>query len=289
MLDRLFFVIGEGLGAFRRNGFMAFAAISTIAISLFMLGGLGYLYARVEDYSKTLTGKFEMRVFLNDGVSRSQIHDIAVAMRAMPGVKDATHIPKDAAWKREQRLHPDLTAGIANPFPDAFKVVLTDLKRGDEIAAAIQQMPTTMPNGVQYLKNEQQMVDQLLVFVKWLSSLGVLLFVTAGILIYNAIRLAVVSRRVEIRIKQLVGASRFMVAAPFVLEGILHGLIGGLLASAMIYSANNLVTKHLGFLGNNLRPEMFPASMIFLYICCAGCGYGIVCSLLAVRAPMRAS
>ncbi len=287
MLDRLFFVIGEGLSAFRRNGFMAFAAISTIAISLFILGGLGHLYVRVSDYSKTVTGKFEMRIFLVDGVTQQQIHQAADAIRALPGVAEVAHIPRKAAWAREQHLHPDLTVGIENPFPDAFKVRLNDLKQGDHVAAAAQAMDSTAVDGVQYLKDEQQMVEQLLTFVRWLSSLGALLFVTAGILIYNAIRLAVISRRLEIRIQQLVGASRFMVAAPFVLEGILHGLIGGGFASAMVFSANQLIVKRLAFMGSNLQPSSFPTVMMVGLLCSAGCVYGIVCSMLAVRVPVK--
>lgn len=288
MLDRLTFVLGEGLAAIRRNGFMAFAAMSTIAISLFMLGGLGYLYRCVDQYSKTLPGKFEMRVFLKDGVKFDDIHNTAVAIRAIPGVADAAHIPRDKAWAREKKEHPDLTEGIENPFPDQFKVTLKDLKRGDSVADAIREIPTVQPEeGVQYLKKEQAIVDQSLGFLRWLSSLGFLLFVTAGILIYNAIRLAVMSRRLEMAIMRLVGASRFTVQAPFVLEGIFHGVVGGSAAAGLIYLAANLITKRLHEVDPSLSIARFPSTAMFVILTGTGCLYGIVCSLVAVRMPMK--
>ena len=288
MIDRLAFIIGEGLVGFRRNGFMAFAAISTIAISLFMLGGLGYLYVRVDQFSHTFISKFEIRVFLKDGTDFSAIHKTADAIRALRGVSDVSHIPRDKAWALEKSKNPDMTTGIDNPFPDQFKVVLNDLKRGDDVAEAIRKMPAVMPvEGVQYLKREQNFVDQSLGFLRWLSSLGILLFITAGILIYNAIRLAVISRRLEIRVMQLVGASSVTVQGPFVLEGVIQGLVGGLFASALVYVAQSIVLRRLEAVDAAIHAAPFPTTFMFCLLCGVGCAYGIICSLIAVKVPWR--
>ena len=85
MLDRFEFLVGEAMVALRRNGLMTFAAISTIAVSLFLLGGLGYAYLRIEEFARTLPSKFEMRVFLREGTNYAQITETATAIRQMPG------------------------------------------------------------------------------------------------------------------------------------------------------------------------------------------------------------
>ncbi|MBI3722189.1 MAG: hypothetical protein HY248_06505, partial [Fimbriimonas ginsengisoli] len=111
MFDRLEFLFGEATMALRRNVLMALAAITTVAVSLFLIGGLGYVYFRIDEYARTLPGKQEMRVFLRSGAPYAQITETAKQIRAMPGVASAVWMPKEKVWEKERLQHPDLTEG----------------------------------------------------------------------------------------------------------------------------------------------------------------------------------
>src|SRR4051794_3007759 len=124
MFNRIEFIISEALIALSRNRLMTFAAVSTVAVSLFLFRGMGYAYFRIHSYAQTIPGKFKMLVFLKDEATKQDVKDTAAAMRAIPGVLTANWVPKDKAWEKWKLEHPSaLTAGVDNPLPDGFKVV----------------------------------------------------------------------------------------------------------------------------------------------------------------------
>ncbi|MFZ4507381.1 MAG: cell division protein FtsX [Fimbriimonas sp.] len=290
MLDRLQFLIFEGLSGIRRNGLMSFAAITTVAVALFLIGGFTYAYWRASGFAATVPGKFDMRVFIQEGVKPPQINELATKIRAIPGVKSVQWIPKDKAWEQFRKQNPDLAAGLDNPYPDAFKVTISDLTKGDSIAEDIQKLSLVEKDGVRYLRAEQRLIEQGLQLMRWLGAgIGSLLLLTGGILIYNAIRLTVVARRVEIRVMQLVGASPLTIRIPFYIEGIFHGLIGGLIAAFLVGAAQEGIQKRLFELDSQAQLASFPLGGAILILASAGSLYGFVCSVLAVRTPLRAA
>ncbi|MBS1716942.1 MAG: ABC transporter permease [Armatimonadetes bacterium] len=285
MLDRIEFLLGEALTALRRNGMMTLAAITTSAVSLFLIGGLSYAYFRVQEYGQTLPGKFEMRVFLRSGVKEGEISRTAEAIRKMPDVATVTWIPRDLAWAKQKREHPDLTEGIENPLPDALKVKLKALTNADSVADNIRGLALVDPDGgVSYLKDEQRFADQSLQLIRWLGILfGSILLATAGILIYNAIRMAALSRRNEVRIMELVGASRAMIKAPFMIEGMVQGLLGGVVASFMILAAQRGLIQFLDSVKIQATLPAYPMLFMLGALSLAGGAYGLVCSTAALR------
>ncbi len=291
MLNRIEFVISEALVALSRNRLMTLAAVSTVAVALFLFGGMGYAYYRVDKYAQTIPGKFKMLVYMRDGATKRQISDTAKQIRAMDGVSTVHLVPKGMAWEKWKIEHRSgLTEGVDNPLPDALKVVLSDLGKSERVVTSIEQLPVVAPeNGVRYMKDEQNFVEGLLTILRGVGIIvGGILFVTAGMLIYNAIRLTVLSRRLEIRIMQLVGASRGTVYIPFLIEGMLQGVIGAIVASGLVvavYAAFNWLVQtriDAGYIAS-----AFPYSEVIGMLCTAGATYGILCSILAVRAPLK--
>jgi len=286
MLDRLQFLLGEAFIALRRNGWMTFAAISTVAISLFLIGGLGFTYVKLAEETAAMTGKFELRVMLKDGTTTAQISKAAADIRAIKGVKEVSWIPRDKAWKRYQDSLPkhDNFAEIDNPYPDSFKVILSDLSLTDSVIDQIKAQSSV--DDIQYLKDGQQFISQVQAVVKWLATaLGGLLFITAGILIYNAIRLTIISRRLEIRIMQLVGASFLTVRIPFYIEGIVQGFLGGFVGSLILIACRAVLAERVRLMMGWQVPPI-PFGMMCL-LCLFGAAYGLLCSMVAVRAPLR--
>ena len=289
MLDRLSFGIGEAMIALRRNGFMTFAAISTVAVSLFLLGGLGYSYLRAVEYAQAIPGKFDMRVYLRPGTSAAKISETASQVRAFPGVASVAWIPKEKAWAKEVKDDPANTVGIENPYPDAFKITIKSLKDSDNVADKLRSLPVIDPDpGVVYLKDEQHLIDEGLQVMRWLGLfIAGLLFVTAGILIFNAIKLTITHRRREIRIMQLVGASRFTVRFPFLIEGTVQGILGGFIAAWMLAGGQQVFQKFLMDLDARVLVSAFPVLIAMAILGGVGGVYGLICSWLAVMAPNR--
>ncbi len=289
MLDRIGFIVGEAFIAIRRNPSMAFAAITTAAIAMFLLGGLGYVYFRVTEYAATLPGKMEMQVFLRDGADFTMVKAVAAQIRAVPGVREVSWIPRAKRWEKEQRERPELTIGIENPFPEAFKVIVRQLADTDSVAERIRGMAEVDAGGVVYLQKEQRFIEESTRVLRWLGgTVGGLLMLTAGVLIYNGIRLTALSRRLEVRVMRLVGASRLTIDLPFLIEGILQGGIGGVFAAGLLFTCNLYLNRFLATFDALPQSPTFPIVLILGALAGVGAGYGLVCSWLAIRMPVKA-
>ncbi len=286
LLDYCLFILGEAAVAFRRNIAMAFAAVTTGAIALFLLGLLTFSFQAAADYAKTVPNMFDIRVFLVDQTPKSDVQKTIAQVRNMPGVSEVVLIPKENAWARMKSEHPELTQGLDNPLPDQLKVTVQDLKFGDKVANQIQNLPTVVPeDGVHYLRQEQRMAAAFLNAFKILGpALFALLLIAAAILIYNTIRLTVLSRRVEIRIMQLVGASAFAIRVPFLIEGTMQGVGAGVAASALLFTSVRLLGTQLEI---NALPPSYPVWPAVALLVLTGGGYGFVCSVFAVRVPLQ--
>lgn len=289
MLDRLEFMFGEALQGMRRHGLMTFAAISTVAVALYLLGGLGYLYLQIQNYAADLSSRYEIQAYFRDGITPLQVQETARKSRQIPGVASAVHIPRERAWEKTKQENPELTIGLENPYPDALKVTVGDLEKTEEIVAALKRFGTIEAEAVMYHDPTQRFLNDILRLIRWLgAALGGLLFVTAGVLIFNAIRLTIDARRREIRIMQLVGASHATVRVPFFLEGAIQGAAGGLAATLLLWatyrSLHTYIANNLSAL-NSLGPFAFGSVLTALLA--AGVAYGVACSFLAVRRASR--
>ncbi len=293
MIDRLFFILGETLIALRRNLSLGLAAMTTLAIALYVLAGMHYVADRASSYAEFVQGRFEMTVNLKEGTDLAGIQRTAKYLRLLPGVANVVWIPKKNLWEKYQRENPDLTRGYGpedNVFPDSFRVRLKDLSKSEAVAATARKMSTVDPKeGVVYFQDAQNNVALWLRVARNLTvPIGLLLLGVASVVVWNAIRLTVESHRVEIRIMRLVGATRSVICLPFVLEGAFHGALAGALATAGLAASHRAVAAKLAELtvGASLAP--FPTSFYLIALCALGGGYGGLCSFFALRAPWRA-
>ena len=291
MFDPFAFVIGETAIALRRNKSLALAAIVTVALSIYLIAGLAYVGFRASGFLDRVPGRFEMEMNLRRGVTLEDVRRTAKYLRKLPGVANVVWMPADrqyALWRRE---NPGLAEGLGeeSPFAEKFRIRLDDLSRGDDVAATANRMSTVDPeNGVVYYREAQNAVAAWIPLLRTLALwTGFVLLGVSTVLILTAIRLTVEARRVEVRVMRLVGASRLVVAMPFVLEGVVQGALGGLLAAVGIGFSQRIVQSRLNdlSLGASLAP--FPLLLAFFTLAALGGGYGGFCSLLSLRAPLR--
>jgi cell division transport system permease protein len=288
MFDRIEFLISEAFVALRRNTWMTFAAITTATTALFLLGGLTFVFLTISKSANDLQQRIEIRVFMQEGAQKDAISQAIQKIAQIPSVREATLIPRDVAWKEYKAKFPDIVEDLDNPLPDSIRVRITSATNAPDIARRIQAMPGVEPGGVRYMDEARQVVSDSLKTLRWLGiSLGVVMLLTAGILIYNTIRMTIVARRREIRIMHLVGATRFTIATPMVIEGVVQGAIGGLVAAGLIWACHTGFQRLLSDLAVTARLDAFPVSTWVFALAVAGSMYGLICSSFAMRDPRK--
>lgn len=284
MLDRLEFLIVEALTSLKRNPWMSFAAITTSAMALLLLGGLGLAYLSVKKYADTLPSQLEMRVFLEYELPQERVEEIGNEIRELQQVKDVDLISRETAWEEMKERYPETTLGFSNILPEAYRVTLNDVGEFDAVAKKVAEIPGH--ESVSYLREEYNLINEAVSLIKLLGIvLGGMMFLTSGVLIYNAIRLAILARGREIKIMELVGATRSTVWIPLMIEGAVQGALGGLIATSLLWPAYGLVQKLMEPIKE--QEGTFPAGSTYVILITAGVLYGLICSLIAVRQPRK--
>lgn len=284
MLDRIEFLLNEAFVSLGRNKWMTFAAISTCAMTLLLLGGLGFAFVQIKAYADSLPSKFEISVFIKDSVPSEKAVALEKQILAIPGVERATFRSREKAWAEQQKEEPEMTAGLPNPLPDGYRIRMDRLEDAPKVAAALGAMPEIGKENVRYLDKEQEILSQILRAITLSGfGLGILMLLTSGTLIYNAIRMAMIARQREIRIMHLIGATRGTVVAPLLIEGIVQGFAGGLIAVLALYGTFEGVQALLSGVMNQPFNDPFPWRLSLMTLMGLGGAYGLICSLFAVR------
>jgi len=234
------YFIQEVFRSLRRNNWMSFASIGTVAVSLFVLGVFLLLVLNMNRMASALESQVQISVYLEDGLSADDRKDIASDIEALQGIESIRYISKDEAKARlEDRLGDQKylldALGDKNPLPDSFEVVVKSPDLVETAAKAIDRM-----DGVQEAKYGQDVIEHLFAITRLIRIFGLVLMVLlAGatlFIISNTIRLTVFARRKEIAIMKYVGATDWFIRWPFLLEGMVLGFVGGVIAAVALRS-----------------------------------------------------
>lgn len=289
MFDKIEFILGEAFTSLRRNKWMTFAAISTSAMALFILGGLGYAYIRVSNSLEGLSEDFKMNVFMDLDATPERTQAVAAEILAFEDVATATIIGREDAWDAFVEENPDLAADLDNPLPDKIEISLHDIGKAEEVEeqiGAIQGVNTE--DGIRYDAEVQAFLKEALTLIRFMGiSLGGLMLITSAVLIFNAIRLTILARNKELGIMSLVGASRATIWSPLLIEGVVQGSVGGAIAGVVLWAVYGMVAvAALRF--QALGIGAFPTSNVMILLISCGAVFGLICSILAVRQPGKA-
>lgn len=280
------FLIQEAFSGIRRNGLMAFASISTIALSLGVLGAFVLAAMGASNFAAAQIDRFEIAVFVESNVSRRELKSIADRIKAMDDVEHVTILDRDLEWTQFKRQHPDIeSAGLAlNPLPYQIRVKSARPERIAAIAAHIRSM-----GKIDAVREGRETLGRVMAaaqVVKIVSIAGVLvLLVTAVFIISNAIKLTLYARRREIRIMQLVGATNWFIRIPLVIEGIVFGAVGAFaawmlleLGVAYLSHAARRTLPLLAQFSSDVQPQQMVLSLVVL-----GAAIGAAGSFVSIR------
>ena len=283
------YFIQEVFRSLRRNNWMSFASIGTVAVSLFVLGVFLLLVLNMNRMASALESQVQISVYLEDGLSADDRQDIASDIEALQGIESIRYISKDEAKARlEDRLGDQKylldALGDKNPLPDSFEVVVKSPDLVETAAKAIDRM-----DGVQEAKYGQDVIEHLFAITRLIRIFGLVLMVLlAGatlFIISNTIRLTVFARRKEIAIMKYVGATDWFIRWPFLLEGMVRGFVGGVIAAVALrsfYAAMAAkITDTLTFFP--LMPQYPSMNYITVALLLAGMAIGALGSALSLK------
>ena len=260
MISRIAYVLRETAASFRRNLTLTAAAVITAAVSLLIFGLTLIIQHGFDNLLAQWEGGVEMIVHVNAGAGDAQRAVIEEALVQQEGITieswrycDVTCSLADA----DRLLAGDPTTRqllTAENITTQYKVVPMDATQVD-ILRGLRDRYLGLPNvnTVQLAEEQLDLISELQGFVStYTTGLWIALMAAASLLIWNTIRTAMFARRREIEVMKLVGATDWFIRLPFMLEGLLHGLIGGVLASGALWFINDRWTAGVqGFPDNS--------------------------------------
>ena len=232
------YFIREVCRSLKRNNWMSLASVGTVAVSLFIFGMFMMLVMNMNKMADSLESQVQINVYLQDDVSREQARDIEKDLKNLQGVEQVTFVSREEAMERfEERLGDQKTLLEAldetNPLPDSFEVMITQPELVKTAAASIERY-----DGVESAKYGQDVMEHLFDMTRLIRIFGFSIMLVLALatlfIIANTIRLTVFARRKEIAIMKYVGATDWFIRWPFILEGMVMGLFGSIIAAIVL-------------------------------------------------------
>ena len=289
------YIFKQALKSMWRNRMMGLASIGSVTAVLIILGFVLIVVLNVNNIALVTKETFdEVAVYLRDDVDEAQIKEMGKSFNEIDGVMGVAFQTKDYAL---ERLKEDwgkdafLLEGLRiNPLPNSYIVQLEDVSMSESVISKLQTYEGV--EDVQYYKDAVNSLIKIADFVKRLGAgLIIMLLLISIFIISNTIKITVLNRQKEIELMQYIGATNGYVRGPFVIEGILLGLIGSLVAILIISLGYNYIINYLagryvallsGISGYMVGVEMILSDLIIIFIT-IGVGIGILGSLVSLK------
>jgi len=286
MISRFRLVFSEAVRSIGANLSTSVAATMTVLIGMFLFGLFIALGTWVVSWSDHVKSQLEVKVFFVDEVKPKQVNAVRVVLDKDQRVKEYQFVSRSEALERMRKKYPELTANLpSNPLPASYEITPT---RADDVKAIATELRKQNFAGVEKIKDGQQTSKRILqvarvIWVVFLVAVIVLL-IASVLLIANTIRLSIFSRRREIEVMKLVGATNWFVRGPFMLEGLLCGLGGSLAAILLLLLGKEVALPSiLGHIetSSDVKALSFPLTALALLV--VGLAVGAVGSGMTLR------
>lgn len=243
------YFIREAAQSLSRNRVLSFATITTVAVSILILGIALLMTINAGNIMNRLESDVQVIAFLDKNLNSSEISAVKRNIEKIDGVKSVKFVPRDEALKKLQESYGkdyDLKATIGkNPLPNTFDIKAKDPHQVPVIATKINKI-----NGVYKVNYGQGVVERLFQVTRWVRivSIAFIILLAAGavFLIATTIRLAIFARRKEIYLMKLIGATDWFVRWPFFIEGMFMGISGSLIAVLLLALGYNSLVSRIG-------------------------------------------
>ena len=290
-LGLLVYYLRKALGNIWTNPFLSLVTLSTIAISMLILGLFSLIYLNVQQSLQQMGGELQITAYLQETISPEQAKVLRSKVADWPEVEEITYISKEQALARfrsQLREYAGILEGLKeNPLPASLELTLMPQygRSGN-----IKELSTRLGRliGVAEVQYGRKWMAKLRVFVEVMKLVGItvggLLLIATIFVISNTIRLTFYSRREELEIMRLVGATDFFIKAPFLIEGLLHGLGGALLAAGGLSLLILFLFSHLDL---PLRLAVMAGSLPTGQLVAGFLGLGLLLGVLGSMVSLR--
>ena len=228
----------------RRSPLMSIASVTTVLVLTLILGYFTAVMANLERLADSLLDEVQVVAYLDDGANQVAVGQ---QLERITGVASAHFVSKETALKKlVERMQGRIEVGdlTRNPLPDSYELDVINAADLETVATRAKRVA-----GVADVKYGEEIARRMLNFNAMVRSVGAvilgLLFLSTVLIVSNTIRLTVFARRKEIEIMQMVGAAEWFIRWPFILEGVLQGLAGSVLAAALVGTSYSMVVPKL--------------------------------------------
>ena len=293
----LTYLIGEGISNIFKNKKQAATSFGTMCVIMIFFGICFMLVGNFNSFIKQVEAEQGIQAYITNDATDDEVKELGEEIKALDGVNTIEYVSKEEALQHMKDRLGDksyLLDGYDqnNVFPSSYVVTLTDLGKSSEVQAKIKEM-----QNVKKITSSDETIDMLVRIAKGVK-IGSYVIIAALIaisvfIISNTIKLTVYARRKEISIMKYVGATNSFIRWPFVVEGIIIGLISGAISLALVaglYMVISQNTTFVGFLSNlGLRlldfSDMF--NLILIIYLVLGVGIGVLGSSLSMRKYLK--
>lgn len=293
MLEKLKHIFAHALINLVRAGWGGLASIATIGVSFVIIGIFLLLIMHFNALVAEWKEQFQVSVFLDDKITPTQLEILGKRIQNETAIKAITFTTKEEAlanFRRELRGQESLLEGLGdNPLPASFQL---KIREGYQSPDALRRLSAFLSRleGVEDVQYGQDWIERISNAARIMKLLGMMigsvLTLGSAMIVSNTIRLAVYARAAEVEIMRLVGATKAYIRAPFVVEGMLQGGLGALLALGLLFAAYRFVAPTF-----NLASPIFQAagdpgfleSSMMAALVGGGAVIGALGSLMAVR------
>jgi cell division transport system permease protein len=261
-MGRVIFFIREGLKALRRSAAPSLAAIVTVAVTVLLLGVLIPVLQTTNGKTNEVRDQVGLRIFLTDASTQQDIEALRAKLQAIPHVNQVEFVSKDQALqilsdRLKQENREDIVSqlpGAHNPLPPSFNVTPDDLSNLSGVRAAITPPgPTGQPtpispiiNDISDSRDDANKISGATTAIRWVLAVVSGLLLTASLLLVgNTIRLSIYARRREVEVMRLVGATNWFIRWPFMVEGLVCGLLGAAIAIGFLLLGKTVIVDPL--------------------------------------------
>jgi cell division transport system permease protein len=266
------------------NRFLNAVTMVTIALSVLIVSAFGLFFLNAQDMFNAWKKGVRIMVYLSPGTTEAQRLDTRYRLQTIAGIQSIRFISKtDALGLMKQRMHRQaslLDNLRENPLPDAFELSLITASHAPEKIEFLAQRIEGLPS-VQEVEYGQQWVERFTNFFNLFKlagyGMGAMFFAATVFISANTIRLVLFSRREEIHIMRLVGATDRFIKLPFYVEGLIQGMSGGLAGLGILFAAYSAVGSQFE---QTLAAEMVTVRFFSADICAAIVGCGMLTGLL---------
>lgn len=293
----------SGFVGFWRNAFVSFAAIFVMVVTLFVIGSLLFLGQLLDSALTQIQDKVDINVYFTTDATEGDMMALKTSVEALPEVEEATYISREEALASFESRHGDdeLTLQALeelgeNPLGAALRIRTKETSQYEGVAAFLsEQGGDTTPgiiDRVNYAQNKQA-IDRLsgiINAVERVSYFTTVILIVASILItFNTVRLAIYTSREEIAVMRLVGAGNMFIRGPFILQGLMYGVVAGIVTLVIFYP----LTLWLGggtaafFELNIFEYYVRNFAYVFLVIIGSGMLLGTISSSLAIARYLK--